>query len=154
MMTSSNGTFSALLALCAGNAQRPVTRSFDVFFELRLIKRLSKHSPGWWFKTLSRPFWRHCNVLEIRGGVAKQLSSVEYNSTFFFKYWKYLIVSYYIQVWYRYLVQISEHLSPSLKCWHWLGPLSWMVNYSRQILLLSSCPIWQTFRWRRSLRFI
>ena len=50
-------TFSALLALCAGNspvsgefpAQRPVTQSFDVFFDLRLIKRLSKHSRGWWF---------------------------------------------------------------------------------------------------------
>ena len=62
-------TFSALLALCAGNspvsgefpAQRPVTRSFDVFFDLRLIKRLSKHSRGWWFGTLSRPLWRHCN---------------------------------------------------------------------------------------------
>ena len=42
-------TFSALLAICAGNspvshefpAQRPVTRSFDVFFYVRLIKRLS-----------------------------------------------------------------------------------------------------------------
>ena len=42
-------TFSALLALCAGNSpstgefptQRPVTRSFDVFFDLRLKKRLS-----------------------------------------------------------------------------------------------------------------
>ena len=37
-------TFSALLAICAGNSpvpgefptQRPVTRSFDVFFDLRL----------------------------------------------------------------------------------------------------------------------
>ena len=54
-------TFSALLAICAGNspvpgefpAQRPVTRSFDVFFDLRLNKRLSKQSWGWWFKTLS-----------------------------------------------------------------------------------------------------
>ena len=63
-------TFSALLALCAGNspvsgefpAQRPVTRIFDVFFDLRLIKRLSKHSLGWRFETLSRPLWRHCNV--------------------------------------------------------------------------------------------
>ena len=63
-------TFSALLALWSGNspvsgefpAQRPVTRSFDVFFDLHLIKRLSKHSRGWWFETLSRPFWRHCNV--------------------------------------------------------------------------------------------
>ena len=42
--------FSALLAICAGNspvtgefpAQRPVTRSFDIFFDLRLNKRLSK----------------------------------------------------------------------------------------------------------------
>ena len=45
-------TFSALLAICAGNspvpgecpAQRPVTRNFDVFFDLRLNKRLSKQS--------------------------------------------------------------------------------------------------------------
>ena len=46
--------FSALLAICVGNspvpgeftAQRPVTRSFDVFFDLRLNKRLSKQSRG------------------------------------------------------------------------------------------------------------
>ena len=64
-------TFSALLAICAGNspvpgefpAQRPVTRSFDVFFDLRLNKRLSKQSWGWWFETLSRPLWRHRNGL-------------------------------------------------------------------------------------------
>ena len=62
-------TFSALLAICAGNspvsgefpAQRPVTRSFDIFFDVRLIKRLSKHSRGWWFETLSHPLWRHRN---------------------------------------------------------------------------------------------
>ena len=54
-------SFSVLLAICAGNtpvtgelpAQRPVTRSFDVFFDLRLNKRLSKQSWGWWFETLS-----------------------------------------------------------------------------------------------------
>ena len=65
-------TFSALLAICAGNspvpgefpAQRPVTRSFDVFFDLRLNKRLSKQSWGWWFETLSCSLWRHCNVLK------------------------------------------------------------------------------------------
>ena len=62
-------TFSALLAICAGNspitgefpAQRPVTRSFDVFFYLHLNKRLSKQSWGWWFETPSRPLWRHSN---------------------------------------------------------------------------------------------
>ena len=66
-------TFSALLAICAGNSpvagefptQRPVTRSSDVFFHLRLNKRLSKQSWGWWFETLSRSLWRHCNA-ELR----------------------------------------------------------------------------------------
>ena len=62
-------TFSALLAICAGNspvpgeftAQSPVTRSFDVFFDRRLNKRLSKQSWSWWFETQSRPLWRHRN---------------------------------------------------------------------------------------------
>ena len=45
--------------------QRPVTRIFDVFFDLRLNKRLSKQSWGWWFETLSLPLWRHCNVVFI-----------------------------------------------------------------------------------------
>ena len=64
-------TSSALLALCAGKSpvngefstQRPVTWSFDVFFNLRLNKRLSKQSWGWWFETPSCPLWRHCNGL-------------------------------------------------------------------------------------------
>ena len=49
-------------------SQRPVTRSFDVFFDLRLNKRLSKQWWGWWFETLSRPLWRHRNVL-LQNGV-------------------------------------------------------------------------------------
>ena len=48
-------TFSALLAICAGNStvngefptQRPVTLSLNVFIDLRLNKRLSKQSQGW-----------------------------------------------------------------------------------------------------------
>ena len=74
MMTSSNGTISTLLTICAGNsqvtgelpAQRPVTRSFDVFFDLCLNKRWSKQWLSWWFETPSRPLWRH------RNGTAKQ----------------------------------------------------------------------------------
>ena len=62
-------TLSALLAICAENspvpgefpAQRPVTRGFDIFFELRLNKRLSKQWWGWRFETLSHPLWRHRN---------------------------------------------------------------------------------------------
>ena len=64
-------TFSVLLALCAGNSpvngefplQRPVTRSFDIFFDLRLNKRLSKRSWGWWFEMPSCLLWCHCNVM-------------------------------------------------------------------------------------------
>ena len=57
---------STLLALCAGNSRSPensppVTRSFDVFFDMRLNKRLSEQSKRWWFDTPSRSLWRHCN---------------------------------------------------------------------------------------------
>ena len=62
--TSSNGNISRVTGpLCwEFPAQRPVTRSFDVFFDLRLNKRVSKQSWGWWFETPSHPLWRHCNV--------------------------------------------------------------------------------------------
>ena len=64
-------TFSALLALCAGNSPvtsvfpspSPVTQSFDVSFDLHLNKPLSKQSWGWWFETPSRPLWHHCNAI-------------------------------------------------------------------------------------------
>ena len=66
-------TFSALLAICAGNSpvtgefpsQRPVTRSFDIFFDLCPNKRLSNQSGGWWFETPLRSSWRHCNGYAI-----------------------------------------------------------------------------------------
>ena len=48
--------------------KRPVTQSFDVFFDLRL----SKQSQGWWFGTPSRPVWRHCNwTIRLSGNVRK-----------------------------------------------------------------------------------
>ena len=63
-------TFSALLAICAGNSpvpgefptQRPVTQNFGVCFDLRPNKRLSKQSWSWWFETPSCPLWRHRNA--------------------------------------------------------------------------------------------
>ena len=63
-------TFSGLLAICAGNSpvpgefptQSPVTRSFDVFFDLLLNTRLSKQPWGLWFEAPPRSLWRHCNV--------------------------------------------------------------------------------------------
>ena len=63
--------FSALLAIWAGNspvpgelpAQRPVTRSFDVFFDLHPNKLLGKQWWGWWLETSSCPLWRHRNAM-------------------------------------------------------------------------------------------
>ena len=62
--------FSELLVFRAGNS--PVTGEFPTpsqwrgaffffFFDLRLNKRLSKQSWGWWSQTPSRSLWRHCN---------------------------------------------------------------------------------------------
>ena len=70
IMTSSNGNIFRVTDHLCGNspvpgefpAQRSVTRSFDVFFDLRLNKRLSKQSWGWLFETLLCPLWRHRNV--------------------------------------------------------------------------------------------
>ena len=83
MMTSSNGSiFRVTGPLCGGNspvagefpAQRPVTWSFDVFFDLRLNKQLSKHSWGWWFEMPSRPLLRHSNVSTLSSLAAPELS--------------------------------------------------------------------------------
>ena len=73
MMTSSNGNIFCVTDHLCGEftgprwipTQRPVTRSFDVYFDLRPNKRLSKQSWGWWFETLSRPLWRHRNATPL-----------------------------------------------------------------------------------------
>ena len=70
MMTSSNGNIFRVTGPLCGEftgpgefpAQRPVTRSFDVFFDLSLKKRLSKQPWGWWFETPVLSLWRHRNV--------------------------------------------------------------------------------------------
>ena len=70
MMTSSNGNIFRVTGPLCGEftgpgefpTQRPVTRSFDVFFDLRLNKRLSIQPWGWWFETLSWSLWRHRNA--------------------------------------------------------------------------------------------
>ena len=73
MMASSNGNiFRVTGPLCSQvtgefPSQRPVTRSFDVFFDfdLRPNKRLSKQSRGWSFETPSRSLWRHCSAIPV-----------------------------------------------------------------------------------------
>ena len=73
MMTSSNGNIFRVTGPLCGEftgpgefpIQRPVMRSFDVFFDLRLNKRLSKQPWDWWFETLSWSLWRHCNECRV-----------------------------------------------------------------------------------------
>ena len=82
MMTSSYGNIFRVTGPLCGEFtgdrwQWPVTRSFDVLFDLRLNKRLSKQSGGWWFETSSHPLWRHCNgagikqTIEVRGWLTR-----------------------------------------------------------------------------------
>ena len=76
MMTSWNGNIFRVTGPLCGEftghrwiffpAQRPVTRSFDVFFDLDLNKPLSKQLWGWWLETQSHSLWRHCNDMPCR----------------------------------------------------------------------------------------
>ena len=71
IMTSSNGNIPRVTGALCGEftgrrwspSQRPVTRSFDVFFDLRLNPHLSKQWRRRWFETPSHPLWRHCNFV-------------------------------------------------------------------------------------------
>ena len=44
---------------------KTLTRSFNVFFDLHLNKRLSEQSRRLWFETPSGLSWRHCNAMKI-----------------------------------------------------------------------------------------
>ena len=102
-MTSSNGNIFRVTGPLCGEftgpgefpTQRPVTRSFDVFFDLRLNIRFSKQPWGWWFETPSWSLWRQCN------GLYRFPFVCEMNST-------------------QFLIYMSHHLylCYDLKCFH------------------------------------
>ena len=80
MMTSSNGNIFRVTGPLCGEftgpgefpAQRPVTRSFDVSFDLRPNKWLSKQPWGWWFETPSWSLWRQCNARPLTSPIHPQ----------------------------------------------------------------------------------
>ena len=96
MMTSSCGNILRITGPLWGEStgrpsQRPVTLNFDVFFDPRLNKRLSKQSRRQWFETPSLSLWRHCNnpgiaiialmVLMALSTLAYQVLSVPHKSS-------------------------------------------------------------------------
>ena len=89
MMTSSNGNIFRVTGPLCGEftgpgdfpTQRPVTRSFDVFFDLRLNKRLSKQPWGWWFETPSWSLWRHCNGPRVLQLMSFRINQFPFNSS-------------------------------------------------------------------------
>ena len=76
-MTSSNGNIFRVTGHLCGEftshrwipPQRPVTWSFDIFFDLRVNKPLSKQSWGWGFEMLLRPLWSHSNAYTSMHGL-------------------------------------------------------------------------------------
>ena len=64
------------------SSQRPVTRSFDVVFDLRLNKCLSKQQWSGWFETPSHSLWRHCDG-KIWIYCAFRTDSIYYNDSRF-----------------------------------------------------------------------
>ena len=87
-------------------AERTVTGSFDIFFDMHLNKWLNKQSWGWWFETPSQPLWRHCNEGLISSACLysscnwSRLNKVSDNKTKWMDdstciCWKYLPISHY-----------------------------------------------------------
>ena len=95
-MTSSNGNIFRITGLLCGEftghrwipRKKPVSQSFDVFFDLRLNKRLSKQSRGWWYETPSCSLWRHC--YSLKPAVEKDWICKQWADVLTFKWFFYL----------------------------------------------------------------
>ena len=61
--TFHGGALISYISIPCFPLHRPVTRSFDAFFDLRLNKRLSKQSRRRWVETPLHSLWHHCYVV-------------------------------------------------------------------------------------------
>ena len=147
-------SFSSLLALCVENSpvtgefptQRPVTRIFDVFFELSLNKRLSKQSSGWWFETPSCSLWRHCNTIcyRIAYSIICILSAT--NSAFWPMIDITLVFKYaYDSIWTWSIVTSSSHFSIDPEA----GYISQMTLQIEFLFLVIPAAVRITLNWER-----
>ena len=121
-------TFPALRAICAGDSpvpgefptQRPATRRFGVFFDLRLNKGLRKQPWGWWFETLSRPLWRHCNArygqtVQKEGKYRHWLAQSASNVSCWYSYWVQNLTQH---TWWRHQMDTFSALLPKTSSRH------------------------------------
>ena len=64
----------------SSESSEQVMLSFDVFFDLRLNKQLSRQSRRWWFGTPLWSLWRHCNgnatSYDVTGSVCVRYDSI------------------------------------------------------------------------------
>ena len=111
--------FSALLAVCEGNspvisefpAQRPVTRSFDVFFYLRLNKRLNNQD-----NTRVILYSVHASLCVALGwGLLSQFPPFRYFPNFSALSKQTLAIEYHVYIW-----QVSPQLSCGDTCQIWM----------------------------------
>ena len=136
MMTSPNGSIFRVTGPLCGEftgpgefpTQRPVTRSFDVFFDLRPNKRLSKQSWSWWFETLSRPLWHHCNGPSLDhlqwvgvGGFSEVLATFNHVDGSFNLFIDVCIIAFF-RIW-DYVLHV-EHVSCVITNW---GQHQWII---------------------------
>ena len=157
-------TLFVLLAICS---QRPVTRSFDVFFDLSLNERLSKQSGGWWL------LWRQSNGVGENWPRYKGITPFNIFFIYYIIMWSFVQLKYYLASYILYHItpttaiydNISKHTlyhiipqfaSPFLSyhvchhaCYHIIsmyyiisGITSYLILYSKDIYL-TAYHIWQ-----------
>ena len=149
-------TFSALLAICAGNSsvpsefptQRPVTRSFNIFFDMRLNKSLNKQSWGWWYETLSSPLWRYRNVLPplishvslcLACNILLLFPNCGVVVRILFNLGKIGFVLCYLTLT---LLSSRDICIPNLRIWHKLCKLCWAIIFSSLHSTLVANSVW------------
>ena len=155
--------FSALVAICKGNppvtdgfpSHRPVAQSFDIFFSVRLNKRLSRPSRFWLFQTPSRSLWRHCNCIPKHTPIGKLLISVTvlYRPNLLTFLWVISLELHGAIIWYivnhSWRIRVTYHKNPQRtddittinhitpKCTHVYGDLLIMKKNSLPLLALT-----------------
>ena len=158
MMASWNGNISRVTGPLCGKftgpgelpTQRTGTRSFDVSFDLRLSKRLSKQPPGWWFETPSWSLWRHRNgySLSRHGFIRFKITTVCSLFT--------TVVSSARVLW-DMQVHMDRQFTPiqSTSCEHLLKYYTIFSTHSMWVIILALLPVeWQVWPTYPAIHFL